>query len=75
MMDDFRRQAERFGAEFITDDVTKVDFSEQPFRVWVDQHEYRARAVIVATGASARWLGLESETAAAGPRRLRLRDL
>jgi thioredoxin reductase (NADPH) len=61
MMEDFRRQAERFGAEFLSDDVTKVDFSEQPFRVWVDKDEYRAKAVIVATGASARWLGLESE--------------
>ncbi|HZO98647.1 MAG TPA: thioredoxin-disulfide reductase [Gaiellaceae bacterium] len=61
MMEDFRRQAERFGAEFVTDDVTKVDFSERPFRLWVDRDEYRAKAVIVATGASARWLGLESE--------------
>jgi thioredoxin reductase (NADPH) len=61
MMADFRRQAERFGAEFITDDVTKVDFSEQPLRVWVGSDEYQARAVIVATGASARWLGIESE--------------
>ncbi len=61
MMADFRRQAERFGAEFVTDDVTKVDFSGQPLRVWVGDEEYRARAVIVATGASARWLGLESE--------------
>jgi thioredoxin reductase (NADPH) len=61
IMADFRRQAERFGAEFVTDDVTKVDFSEQPYRVWVDREEYRAKAVIVATGASARWLGLDSE--------------
>src|SRR5215813_14754008 len=61
MMEDFRRQAERFGAEFVTDDVTKVDFSERPFRVWVHKDEYRAKAVIVATGASARWLGLDSE--------------
>jgi thioredoxin reductase (NADPH) len=60
-MEDFRGQAERFGAEFLTDDVTSVDFSVRPFRVVVDRDEYRAHAVIVATGASARWLGLESE--------------
>jgi thioredoxin reductase (NADPH) len=61
MMSDFRRQAERFGSQFITDDVTKVDFSERPFRVWIGDDEYSARAVIVATGASARWLGIDSE--------------
>jgi thioredoxin reductase (NADPH) len=61
MMADFRRQAERFGTDFVTDDATRVDFSEEPFRVWVGDDEYRARTVIVATGASARWLGLESE--------------
>jgi thioredoxin reductase (NADPH) len=61
MMADFRRQAERFGAHFITDDVTRVDFSERPFRVYVGDVEHRANAVIVATGASARQLGLPSE--------------
>ncbi len=61
MMQDFRRQAERFGTEFITDDVTRVDFSQRPFRVWVGDDEYRADSVIVATGASARQIGLESE--------------
>jgi thioredoxin reductase (NADPH) len=61
MMQDFRRQAERFGAEFLTDDVTRVDFSERPFRVWVNDDEYRAESIIVATGATARQLGLESE--------------
>jgi thioredoxin reductase (NADPH) len=61
MMADFRSQAERFGAEFLTDDVTRVDFSQAPFRVWVGSDEYRADAVIVATGASARQLGIESE--------------
>jgi thioredoxin reductase (NADPH) len=61
MMSDFRRQAERFGAEFVTDDVTRVDFSERPFRIYVGNEEHRAKTVIVATGASARQLGLPSE--------------
>jgi thioredoxin reductase (NADPH) len=63
MMADFRAQAERFGTEFVSDDVTRVDFSERPFRIWVGEKEYRAKAVIVATGANARQLGLESERA------------
>jgi thioredoxin reductase (NADPH) len=66
MMAEFRRQSERFGTEFVTDDVTKVDFSERPFRVWVGDTEYRARSVVVATGASARQLGLSSEQALHG---------
>ena len=66
MMVDFRRQAERFGAEFVTDDVTRVDFSERPFRVWVGDDEHLAEAVIVATGATPRKLGLESEAAYGG---------
>ena len=61
MMRDFRAQAERFGAEFLTEDVTSVDLSERPFRIFVGDDEYRARAVIVATGASARQLGIDSE--------------
>src|SRR5205809_1604776 len=66
MMQDFRHQAERFGAEFVTDDVTKVDFTEHPLRVWVGDTEHTAEAVIVATGASARQLGLESERSLQG---------
>jgi thioredoxin reductase (NADPH) len=66
MMQDFRRQAERFGAEFLTDDVTRVDFSERPFRIYIGDEEYLAEAVIVATGANARQLGLESEIALQG---------
>ena len=66
MMKDFRRQAERFGAEFVSDDVTRVDFSEQPLRIWVGEEEYRSEAVIIATGANARQLGLESEVALQG---------
>jgi thioredoxin reductase (NADPH) len=66
LMQRFRDQAERFGAEFVTDDVTRVDFSERPFGIWVGDDEYRARAVVVATGASARQLGLPSERALQG---------
>ena len=66
MMQDFRRQAERFGTEFLTDDVTRVDFSAEPFRVWVGDDEYQAEAVVVATGATARKLGLPSEEALQG---------
>jgi len=61
MMQDFRAQAGRFGAEFVTDDVTRVDFSDRPFRVWVGDEEHLAEAVIVATGAVARKIGLPSE--------------
>src|SRR5712691_11336009 len=61
MMQEFRRQAERLGAEFVTDDVTKVDFSERPLRVWVEDEEYLGKTVIIATGATARQLGLASE--------------
>jgi thioredoxin reductase (NADPH) len=66
LMAQFRAQAGRFGAEFVTDDVTRVDFSEQPLRVWTADEEYSARAVIIATGASARQLGLPSEQALQG---------
>jgi thioredoxin reductase (NADPH) len=61
MMAEFRRQAERFGTEFVTDDVTRVEFSERPFRVWIEDQEYKSRSIIVATGATARWLGIDSE--------------
>jgi thioredoxin reductase (NADPH) len=66
MMQDFRHQAERFGADFLTDDVTRVDFSERPYRAYVGDKEYAAKAVIVATGANARQLGLPSEQALHG---------
>ena len=66
MMQDFRAQAERFGAEFLTDDVTRVDFSERPFRVYVGDEEHRAWTVIVATGANARQLGLRARSALQG---------
>src|SRR3989344_3472844 len=56
-----RKQAERFGTKIIDKAVDRVDFSKQLFSVWVGVDEYQAEAVIIATGASARWLGLESE--------------
>ena len=62
MMAMFRQQAERFGTRFITADVSRVDFSERPFRVWVDDDEHVGRSIIVSTGASARWLDIEGET-------------
>ena len=66
MMQEFRAQAERFGAEFLTDDVTRVDFSGRPLRVIVGDDEYTAEAVIVATGANARQLGLPNEVTLQG---------
>jgi thioredoxin reductase (NADPH) len=66
LMARFRAQAERFGTEFLTDDVTRVDFSERPFKVYVGDEEHRAHAVIVATGATARQLGLPSEQSLQG---------
>jgi thioredoxin reductase (NADPH) len=62
LMDLFRRQATRFGTRFVDTDVDRVDFSRRPFGLWAAGVEYRAQAVIVATGASALWIGLESET-------------
>jgi thioredoxin reductase (NADPH) len=56
-----RRQAEKFGTRFITRNVTKVDFSQRPFKVFVGPKEYQTRSVIVSTGASAQWLNLPSE--------------
>src|SRR4051812_28129516 len=66
LMQEFRSQAERFGAEYLTDDVTRVDFSERPFRVHVGDDEFLAETVIVATGATARQLGLPSEQSLQG---------
>jgi thioredoxin reductase (NADPH) len=62
LMAKFREQAERFGSRIFDVDIERVDFSERPFRVWARGIEYRADSVVVATGASALWLGLESET-------------
>lgn len=62
MMVDFEKQASRMGADIRFGLATKVDFSSRPFKVWIDdEKEMHADAVIIATGASAKWLGLESE--------------
>ena len=61
LMETFRAQAERFGAKIENVDVVKVDFTKRPLRVWTDDREYQAESVIVATGASARWLGIPGE--------------
>lgn len=61
LMELMEKQAARFGAEMLHQAADRVDLSERPFRVWSGDHEYRARAVIVATGAKAKMLGLESE--------------
>ena len=61
LMAKLRAQAERFGTEFVTADADRVDLSAAPFGVWVGDTEYRADALVISTGASARMLGLESE--------------
>jgi len=61
LMTKMREQAARFGAELVTADADRVDLSTRPFGVWVGNDEYRADALIIATGAKARLLGLESE--------------
>jgi thioredoxin reductase (NADPH) len=61
MMDKLEAQARRFGAEMVDRDVVRVGFTHRPFSLWTEEAEYRARAVIVATGASALWLGLPNE--------------
>jgi len=61
LMQIMRAQAERFGTEYITDNATRVDLSRSPFKVWVGDDIYETRTLIIATGASAKLLGLESE--------------
>jgi len=61
LMSKFRKQAERFGTRFISKNVTQVDFSSFPLKVFIENEEILAKAVVIATGASTKWLGLESE--------------
>ncbi|MDW3215382.1 MAG: thioredoxin-disulfide reductase [Ilumatobacteraceae bacterium] len=62
LMMNFRSQAERFGAEFITEKVSRIDFSQRPFKVWIRDQEYQAASIIVSTGAQSLMLGLEEES-------------
>ena len=62
LMEQFRKQAERFATRIVSSDVSSVDLSERPFKVWVDQDLYLAEALIVSTGASARWLDIPGES-------------
>ncbi|HRI44713.1 MAG TPA: thioredoxin-disulfide reductase [Fimbriimonadaceae bacterium] len=66
MMALFRKQVERFGTTIRDEEVTKVDLSSRPFRLWAGEEELAAKAVVVATGASAKWLGLDSEVTYGG---------
>jgi thioredoxin reductase (NADPH) len=61
LMDLFRKQAHRFNAKTVFQDITSVDFTKRPFRVYSNETEYVADSVIIATGASAKWIGLPSE--------------
>ncbi len=61
LMQIMRKQVERFGTRFLTRNVTKVDFSKRPFKIWVESELYEAHAVIISTGATAKYLGLENE--------------
>jgi thioredoxin reductase (NADPH) len=61
LMDLFRKQAERFGSKIIEEDVNRCDFSQRPFVLHTDGGEVRAHSVIIATGATANWIGLENE--------------
>ena len=61
LMDNFRKQAQRFGSEHLNLNIDKVDFSERPFKVWAGEKEFKTDSIIISTGASAKLLGLESE--------------
>lgn len=62
LMDKFTKQAERFGAQIVQENVASVDFSSKPYKVKTDNNEYEALSVIIATGAEVKWLGLPNET-------------
>ena len=66
LMERMKAQAERFGTRFVPAEVTRVDLTRRPFQLWTDSEAYTADAIVVATGASAKWLGIPSEKAYQG---------
>ena len=66
LMNDMTAQAERFGAKLVYEEITKVDFSVHPFRVWAGDREFRSRTIVIATGATAKTLGLPNESSLMG---------
>jgi thioredoxin reductase (NADPH) len=66
LMEQMEKQAERFEAEMLHQRATRVDLSERPFGVWAGDHEYRAHTLIIATGASAKWLEIPGESTLRG---------
>lgn len=62
LMNEMREQAKKFGAEYLTKEITKVDFSSRPFKIYTGSEEHQSKSVIIATGAKPRRLGLESES-------------
>lgn len=62
LMDKMTKQAERFGAKILQENVVSADFSAKPFKIKTEQNEYSAQSIIIATGAEVKWLGLENET-------------
>jgi thioredoxin reductase (NADPH) len=61
LMNNIYQQAEHFGAELLFEDASAVDFSSKPFKIWIGDKKFEGRSVIIATGASAKWLGLDNE--------------
>src|SRR2546425_2551831 len=66
LMEEMKAQAARFGTEILSDDATKIDLSQRPFRIWIEEQMLETESVVLATGASAKWLGLDAETALMG---------
>ena len=67
LVENMKKQAQRFGARFTQGEITKVNLSERPFTLWAESKAIKTKTLIIASGASARWLGIESEQKLIGP--------